>query len=464
MPPRTSTTKGPSGADGKPTWKSKFTDKQLERKRQVDRISQRRTRQNSKQVAAQLQEKMNLLSSGDHKGLLEQMLAENEGLTSKLNLFQNRLDQIHRLSNECLEVEDVPNPARGHRSVGRSLTSSGFDSTPMGDGIPADVGKMFSKQPSIFLHIIEQMRETHGGDMPRLTPNRFVESTMAWKYSQGSTDGLDYLVQHFQLRGFTIKDTLFRKTAYLAYQLMRPWRGCYHSHLELEALFWAQYRHLLFFVLPSTENLAKCLPWYRPTPSMFLYDHPGYIDFLLWPHLHEQLKGSWKKYNTESLIGNLIRRFNVSNADIDPKQPQIYVKNRELHLSKIFERALADASNFRMQPHLFTRSPEVVNSGSLVAPNPPATGDSTRSTHTVCGASNTNVQTHPYGLDEPIWTHPFPSDSYLLGSITSAVPEVPPKLDYRMTRSNETLDTECIDGNFLIWNNCQMGSGNLWTL
>ncbi|GKZ26813.1 hypothetical protein AbraCBS73388_003200, partial [Aspergillus brasiliensis] len=72
MPPKTtSTKKGSSGADEKPTWKSKFTDEQLERKRQVDRITQRRTRQKSKQVAAQLQEKMKMLSSGDHKVLLE---------------------------------------------------------------------------------------------------------------------------------------------------------------------------------------------------------------------------------------------------------------------------------------------------------------------------------------------------------------------------------------------------------
>ncbi|GKZ93993.1 hypothetical protein AnigIFM59636_007354 [Aspergillus niger] len=201
---------------------------------------------------------------------------------------------------------------------------------------------------------MEQMRDTHSGGTPRLTPNSFVVSTMAWKYSQGLTDGLDYLIQHFHLREFTENDvvysriaaddfyptllvqlfhdcgvplpsdrfqlygsqstnrrrgspeSLFRKTAYLAYQLMRPWRGCYRSHLELEALFWAQYRHLLYFVFLSTENLAKCLPWYRPTPSMLLHDHPGYIDFLLWPQLHEQLKCSWKEYNTESLVENLI--------------------------------------------------------------------------------------------------------------------------------------------------------------
>lgn len=154
------------------------------------------------------------------------------------------------------------------------------------------------------------MRDTHSGGTPRLTPNSFVVSTMAWKYSQGLTDGLDYLIQHFHLREFTENgkafgpqcgqeyslsgldvvysriaaddfyptllvqlfhdcgvplpsdrfqlygsqstnrrrgspESLFRKTAYLAYQLMRPWRGCYRSHLELEALFWAQYRHLL---------------------------------------------------------------------------------------------------------------------------------------------------------------------------------------------------------------------------
>ncbi|OOF90572.1 hypothetical protein ASPCADRAFT_135034 [Aspergillus carbonarius ITEM 5010] len=185
-------------------------------------------------------------------------------------------------------------------------------------------------------------------------------------------------------------DSLFRKTAYLAYQLMRPWRGCYRSHLELEALFWAQYRHLLFFVFPSADNLAKCLPWYRPMPSMFLYDHPGYIDFLLWPQLQEQLKCNWKESNTRGLVEKLIRGFNVYSADIDPEQPQIYIANSELHLSEAFERALVDPSNFCMQPHLFTQSPESARGDSRVVLDPPATGNATCPTHTAGSAFNPN--------------------------------------------------------------------------
>lgn len=200
--PRRTRAEGASEADGTPTWKSKLSDEQLKRKRQVDRISQRRTRQKSKQVAVQLQEKMTLLSSGDHKGLLERMMAENEELTGKLKHFQTRLDHIHRLSKECLDLGDVSNSAALHRPVG-------LDSTPMADEMVGDVGQMFSQQPSIFLHIIEQMRDTQSGNMSGLTSNRFIESTMAWKYSQGLTDGLDYLVQYFHLRGFTSNGKAF---------------------------------------------------------------------------------------------------------------------------------------------------------------------------------------------------------------------------------------------------------------
>ncbi|PYH85240.1 hypothetical protein BO82DRAFT_266429, partial [Aspergillus uvarum CBS 121591] len=105
-----STAPGSLKVDRKAAWKSKFSDEQLERERHVDRISQRRTRRKSKQDAAQLQEKMNLLSSGDHQGLLERTLMENDGLKSKLNLLQARLGQIHRISTQCLEVGDMPNP------------------------------------------------------------------------------------------------------------------------------------------------------------------------------------------------------------------------------------------------------------------------------------------------------------------------------------------------------------------
>ncbi|GKZ27922.1 hypothetical protein AbraCBS73388_006755 [Aspergillus brasiliensis] len=439
-------------------------------------------------------------------------------------MFQTRLDQIRRLSGG-IDV-DVPNSVELYRPVGLRLTPSRLDSTPMADEMASDVRRVFSQKPSIFLHIIEQMRDTHSRDTSELTPNRFVMSTMAWKYSQGLTDGLDYLIQHFNLRGFNEDgeafgpqykpeyllsgldmvysriaaddfystllvqlfhdcgfpvpsdrfhsygsqpknrrgsvDILSRKTAYLAYQLMRPWRDFYRSHLELEALFWAQYRHLLFFVFPSTENLARCLPWYRPTASMHLHDHPGYIDFLLWPQLHEQLKCSWKNYNTEGLVENLIRGFNVSSADIDPEQPQIYVKNSELHLSEAFERALADASNFCMQPHLFARSSGVARRDSTTVPDASATGQSAHSTHTAGGALDTNVRPYCYELGQSIWTTPLLSDSHLPYSTTNTIPLCPPQLDNEMVQSNEGLNMGYNRTDFLDWDDYQMGSDNFF--
>ncbi|KAJ5350810.1 hypothetical protein N7541_008537 [Penicillium brevicompactum] len=84
----------------KQSWKAKFSDKQLERKRQLDRINQRRTRQQSKQSTALLKDKVDLLMQGDHKTLLERMMAENEAMRAKLNVFQAKFEHVHQISRE----------------------------------------------------------------------------------------------------------------------------------------------------------------------------------------------------------------------------------------------------------------------------------------------------------------------------------------------------------------------------
>ncbi|KAE8368906.1 hypothetical protein BDV27DRAFT_153540 [Aspergillus caelatus] len=77
-----------STATSNQSWKLKFNDRQLERKRQADRVTQRRMREKSKQTAAAFKEKMNLLMDGNHNALIERTLAENQTLMAKLKMFQ----------------------------------------------------------------------------------------------------------------------------------------------------------------------------------------------------------------------------------------------------------------------------------------------------------------------------------------------------------------------------------------
>ncbi|KAL2858586.1 hypothetical protein BJY01DRAFT_1350 [Aspergillus pseudoustus] len=155
-------------------------------------------------------------------------------------------------------------------------------------------------------------------------------------------------------------DFVRRKTAYLAYQLVSPWRDSCRSQAELIALFWAQYRHLLIFVFPSIENLTNCPVWYRPEPTILLQDHPGYIDYIVWPRVRERLNKCWHEHDTENLVRALIRGFGLCNIDIRLQGPLIYTgSNSELQLSQHFERALADISNFHTQPRFLADLPDL---------------------------------------------------------------------------------------------------------
>ncbi|PYH85242.1 hypothetical protein BO82DRAFT_181927 [Aspergillus uvarum CBS 121591] len=192
---------------------------------------------------------------------------------------------------------------------------------------------------------------------------------------------------------------------------------------------------------------------------MILHDHPGYIDFLLWPHLHQQLRGSWKHYESEDLVRTLIRGFQVHNADIDPQYSQLTLENGELQLSKAFERVLADDSNFCMQPYLFTRPPSIARGGSLVVSEPPAAPESFGCpTHTVGGVLDTDGRQALSG--HGVWASTSPSQNtrYLQGSITSAISQCPQLLDHDTTQSSETVFTDCIEGNSLAWDDMMAAS------
>ncbi|KAJ1707779.1 hypothetical protein NYO67_10063 [Aspergillus flavus] len=227
---------------------------------------------------------------------------------------------------------------------------------------------------------------------------------MAWKYSMGLNDGLQFLAEHFKAQGYAAHDVLHerllssdfnerllgllvgdsdtgaslpcekqtllplspldvvrRKTAYLAYRIMAPWQDCCRSHAEMIAIFWTQFRHLLLFIFPSSENFARCPCWYRPTPARLLHHHPGCLDFIMWPRLRERLSMTWKEHEMETLIRNLILGFKVRTAGFKPDQPLIRVKpnNNDLELTNEFEQALTDVSNFSMQANFIAQYPDL---------------------------------------------------------------------------------------------------------
>ena len=87
-------------ARGKPTeWKDRFTDRQLERKRLVDRVGQRRTRDQLKKTVADLTERVELLSQAHSDTIIERLLAENDQLRERFNECNAKIAAIQQLQD-----------------------------------------------------------------------------------------------------------------------------------------------------------------------------------------------------------------------------------------------------------------------------------------------------------------------------------------------------------------------------
>lgn len=123
------------------SWKANFNNKQLGRKRETDRVSQRRTRQQSKQGAALFKDK---LPGGS--GVV------SSGPVQFINLNTENSNHADR------RLQDVSD----------------------------SLGRNFSRRLSIFLVIMNVIEYSTDREPLDMSTNGFIETGMAWKYSRDS--------------------------------------------------------------------------------------------------------------------------------------------------------------------------------------------------------------------------------------------------------------------------------------
>lgn len=94
--PETSTTQVPRRTEPVKlaSWKEKFSNKQLERERQADRINQQRARQRSRQTVAELESKINILLEGSDGPVVRKLLDKDAALKAKFDHCRMRLGSI----------------------------------------------------------------------------------------------------------------------------------------------------------------------------------------------------------------------------------------------------------------------------------------------------------------------------------------------------------------------------------
>ncbi|KAF2213723.1 hypothetical protein CERZMDRAFT_83832 [Cercospora zeae-maydis SCOH1-5] len=86
-------------------WKAKFSQQQLDKKRWMDRRKRKKSRQNSKQTVAELEEQLQLLLSGDHASVILQLREENRTLRTRLSQYQTRLASLIFSAKELLDED-----------------------------------------------------------------------------------------------------------------------------------------------------------------------------------------------------------------------------------------------------------------------------------------------------------------------------------------------------------------------
>ncbi|RFU25240.1 hypothetical protein B7463_g11104, partial [Scytalidium lignicola] len=401
-----------------PTWKSRFNQKQLERKRLADRISQRRARRQSREAAAELEQSLSLLQDGDLKGLLQRTIAENNALRAKLNKFQTKLESIHLTVKDYLEddsdsIDSTPKLDRRLSAQRNPRNRVGNrENTPFSSRRPLPGSELNGYPPisegllSVFFQTARMMNKPEDTKF-ELSTNEFLESFMAWKQTKRYDVPYEFPIDQFILAVDIDRDELYnltssryfyenlvddlvgrhtnrylgrtdnepqsdriiisesmrrrREVAYIVYKTLQLLRSYMCSVVEFTALFWNTYKAFLFFMFPTVENLTNFPLWNHPTPSQLMHEHPSYIDLMIWPRLREYLATTWDKYNVIDLVLALITGIKIEVPDVGSVQQMIRVKDdgSDLELSESFASIVTNAHSWRMQTSFFSQYPEL---------------------------------------------------------------------------------------------------------
>lgn len=189
-----------------PDWKDRFSEKQLERKRIGDKISQRRARQQSKRIVDGLEHRLRLLKTGQTATLINQIQQENACIRTKIWRYRYQMESIFVKGKECMLQDD---PTWGNLSttlLTRPPTQSPQETdaatwlTPLGDSA-AELNdsprytcraKLMKNGPSVFRELGFLLGCTSGTHTP-LATNEILESVMMWR-AKFSTESNEFAV------------------------------------------------------------------------------------------------------------------------------------------------------------------------------------------------------------------------------------------------------------------------------
>ena len=143
-----------------------------------------------------------------------------------------------------------------------------------------------------------------------------------------------------------------------ALESTRGWR--YHSPVERIATFWALYRLLTLLVFPTSQNMAKCPPWYRPLPSQYRFAHPFWIDYVHWPMIRERFVHVWDLYQETEFYSTFLCNLRLDFEAGDQPLINLNAQGTDLVLNPAFHASVDDLRKFSMSPTFTQLYPELL--------------------------------------------------------------------------------------------------------
>lgn len=330
-----------------------------ERKRELDRLAQRATRERTKNRIADLEQRLASLESGDKNFEIAQLTKTIGELRKENGRFQTALLKMRFAINEAL--------GESEGSGRRDSTSTTAQNTPFANGVrtgsviendeetetalqPLRADGVHSPPtPTVLINSqaqrLQPLFETQGYRTP--TPHDFGNLDVNqiyefFEYGSGNPfanpspltgrmppEGGFLVIAPDEHKWKTSDDAFHRglqanpivmelDEAILAKAILLGWDsiGAALQHPILFALQcidqrvfgkWTSrpQRLALMYICgcamrwranPTEENMAKVPPWFLPRPAQIRIEHPLVIDFLVWPGLRERLVFEYEKY------------------------------------------------------------------------------------------------------------------------------------------------------------------------
>jgi len=201
----------------KPSWKDKYSQKQLEKKRWLDRRHRKKARQQSKLTAAELEEQLQLVLTGEQGTLIRRLREENARLQARLAQYQAKTELLVLAGREMLEADETfdtetdwnfgdENREPDSCRQGEPRASTEHDQvwlTRACGAIPADSDCLSNESVlcEVFSFCQKLSHQSQGQKSSEALSNqKLLEYVMTWKLFSGTgTSGFEVLIERFSL-------------------------------------------------------------------------------------------------------------------------------------------------------------------------------------------------------------------------------------------------------------------------